>query len=82
VFQLLVTANVVPSSLILVILMMEAINSSETLVLTRVTRRHIPEDDILHSHSSEKLKSYERDFPPTYQGGTFSCLLGICTVWL
>jgi hypothetical protein len=33
----LVTANVVPSSSILVTLMMEAIRSSETLVLTRAT---------------------------------------------
>jgi hypothetical protein len=48
----LVTANVVPSSSILVILLMEAIRSSETsmtLVLTRVIRRNIPEDAILQS---------------------------------
>jgi hypothetical protein len=25
---------------------------------TRATRHHIPEDDILHSHSCENLKSY------------------------
>jgi hypothetical protein len=31
-------------------LMMEAIRSSETSVHTRSRRRHIPEDDILHSH--------------------------------
>jgi hypothetical protein len=43
-----VTANVVPSWLILSILMMEAIISSETSVLTRTTRRHIPEDGIVH----------------------------------
>jgi hypothetical protein len=42
-----VTANVVPTSLILSTLMIEAVHSSETPFLTRVTRRHIPKDDIL-----------------------------------
>jgi hypothetical protein len=36
----------------------EAICSSETSVLTRTTRHHIPEDTILHSHRRENLKSY------------------------
>jgi hypothetical protein len=37
---------------------MEESSSSETSVLTRATQRYIPEDDILHSHSREHLKSY------------------------
>jgi hypothetical protein len=38
-------------------LTMEAIRSSGTWILTRVTQRNIPEDGILHSHRLENLKS-------------------------
>jgi hypothetical protein len=47
-----------PTTLILFTLLMEAIDSSETSILTRATRRHIPEDNIFHSHGRENLKSY------------------------
>jgi hypothetical protein len=52
--------TLVPRSRILSsILKMEEIRSSETSVCTISTRRHIPEDGILHSHCRENLKSYK-----------------------
>jgi hypothetical protein len=51
-------ANIVPSSLILVTMIMEVLRSSETLVLTRATWRNILEDSIILSHRRENLKSY------------------------
>jgi hypothetical protein len=50
--------NIIPTSLILFPLMIDGIHFSETSVLTRATRRHMPEDSILPSHRCENLKYY------------------------
>jgi hypothetical protein len=48
----------IPSSPILVTLMVETLSSSETSVLKIATWRNIAEDGILFSHRCENLKSY------------------------
>jgi hypothetical protein len=58
VLHLLVTANVVPSSPLLVALIMDAISPSETSVLTRTTWRNIPDGGNLYSYLREDLKPY------------------------
>jgi hypothetical protein len=57
-----VTAKVVPSSPILVTLMMEALHSFETSVLTRVTGRKIPEDAIVQGIVSSEYLGFPSQF--------------------
>jgi hypothetical protein len=62
--RLLATANV-PSLLILVTLIMEAILSSETSVLTRAVWHNIPEDGILYSlYGSSAISCASEIYPP------------------
>jgi hypothetical protein len=56
----LVTANVVPSSSIVVSLTMEVIRPSETSVLLRTSQPNIPEDGILHYDLCENVKYYTK----------------------
>jgi hypothetical protein len=55
--QLLISANILSSSPILVTLMMEVIRSTKTSVLTRATQHHIPEDGILHSSFKFQIRT-------------------------
>jgi hypothetical protein len=50
--------KVVLGSLIIFALMTKEIFSSEASFLTRATRRHIPEDGILHIYIRENFKPY------------------------
>jgi hypothetical protein len=61
---MLVLAEIISSTL-----KMEAISSSETSVATQqTTRHHIPEDNTLHNHRCENLKSYKMILEMRSQG--------------
>jgi lysylphosphatidylglycerol synthetase-like protein (DUF2156 family) len=59
--RMLFAASVVPSSLILFTLMMEAMRSSETSVLTRTTLHHILGDRILQLFLCSIILTFIRD---------------------
>jgi hypothetical protein len=44
--------------MMMMVVVMERYITPKDRFLTRATRRHIPEDDILHIHRRENLKSY------------------------
>jgi hypothetical protein len=60
--KILVTGNV-PSSLILFTLMIQAIRTSETSILTTATRYHIPEDCILQINIIREIFIYNINNP-------------------
>jgi hypothetical protein len=61
-----VTANVIPIMLIQIILMMETIRSSETSVLTRAKRCHIPKDSNVMLTPTYLLVILVVSFPLTF----------------
>jgi hypothetical protein len=60
--------------------MLEVMRSSETTVLTRATRRNVPEDGILYSHIRENLNSSL----PGFSNITFAFfeVLGLCFIYI
>jgi hypothetical protein len=86
VLRMLVTANVVPTSPILVTLTMEVLRSSQKVGSYKDHTANIPDDGILHSHRREKLKSYKATLHVVYvrchTQAFYSCLHFTCLLLL
>jgi hypothetical protein len=83
VLHLLDSAHVVPSSRILLTLMMEAIFATETSVLTTAIQQHIPEEGILLVSLSSQCTDWSQDGPTLKRSfdGTFATPRIVPLLW-
>jgi hypothetical protein len=74
-----IPSNVAPRSWTLFTMKKKASRFSETSVILRPTRHHIPEDGTLHNHRHANLKSYKKMLRVFHQ--TLLLARGFCLRW-